>query len=94
MSHELMGLAARYGRSWTPVRPDRDKVQRAQQWSALAEQGRVYLLRLPGANVDDFLAEAHMFPDGAHDDMIDAVSGAFELWRRYSAASAPIVGTY
>lgn len=94
VSYELMQMASQMGRTWTPIRPDRDKVQRAQQWAPYAEQGNVYILQWDGCPVDDFLTEAHMMPEGAHDDMIDAVSGAFELWRRNRASGVPVVGRY
>ncbi len=32
-----------------------------------------------GPWINDFLDEAEIFPNGAHDDQVDAVSGAFEM---------------
>ncbi len=52
-----------------------DKVVRAQPVLARAEQGKLYLVRA-GWNqelIDEFLT----FPNGEHDDQVDAVSGAF-----------------
>jgi predicted phage terminase large subunit-like protein len=50
---------------------------RAQPWIAKAEQGKVALVR--GAWTGDFLAEVEAFPQGAHDDQVDALSGACQL---------------
>lgn len=57
------------------TRPSSDKVTRAKPVSAQCEAGNVLILR--GAWNDDFFTEAENFPDGAHDDQIDALSGAF-----------------
>lgn len=50
---------------------------RANPVSAAAEAGNVKLVR--GAWVSDFLDEIEAFPNGPHDDQVDAVSGAFEM---------------
>jgi predicted phage terminase large subunit-like protein len=52
-----------------------DKVSRALPLSAQAEVGNVKLVA--GAWNEAFLRELHSFPDGAHDDMVDASSGAY-----------------
>lgn len=51
------------------------KVDRARPLSAQAEAGNVKLVRGPWNDV--FLEEVCMFPSGAHDDQVDAGSGAF-----------------
>jgi predicted phage terminase large subunit-like protein len=51
------------------------KVERAAPVSSAAEAGNVMLKR--GAWIGAFLDEAEAFPQGAHDDQVDAVSGAF-----------------
>lgn len=56
------------------VRVDRDKVSRALPWAARAERGKVALVR--GEWINGFLDELAQFPRGAHDDQVDAVSGA------------------
>jgi predicted phage terminase large subunit-like protein len=53
---------------------------RANPVSSAAEAGNVKLVRGPWIN--DFLDEAELFPNGAHDDQVDAVSGAFEMLTR------------
>jgi predicted phage terminase large subunit-like protein len=62
-----------------------DKVQRAMPWLAQAQAGNVKLLR--AAWNSDYLDEVTLFPVGAHDDMVDASSGAFA---RLAQAGGPI----
>ena len=50
---------------------------RANPVSSAAEAGNIKLMRGPWIN--DFLDEAEAFPRGAHDDQVDAVSGAFSI---------------
>lgn len=57
------------------VPPQGDKVLRAKGLAAQAEAGNVKVVR--GAWNDRFLRTLHQFPDGAHDDAVDAASGAF-----------------
>lgn len=52
------------------------KEVRANPLSSAAEAGNVLLVR--GAWIGDFLDEAESFPGGAHDDQVDAVSGALD----------------
>lgn len=55
-------------------RPTGSKVTRAQPASAQAEHGNVKLVRAPWNHA--FLAELEAFPEGGHDDQVDALSGA------------------
>jgi len=59
------------------IRVDKDKVSRALPVASRAEAGKVKLVR--GNWINDFIDEATSFPQGAHDDQIDAVSGAFQM---------------
>lgn len=59
-----------------PVTADRDKVARALPWIARAEQG---LVKLVAGRWHEALDEMEAFPEGAHDDVVDAVSGAYAL---------------
>ena len=52
-----------------------DKVTRAEPLAAQINVGNVMMLRAPWN--DDLLAEMRMFPNGAHDDQVDALSRAF-----------------
>jgi predicted phage terminase large subunit-like protein len=51
-----------------------DKVQRAMPWAGRAEAGAVRIVA--GAWARDFIDEVVAFPSAAHDDYVDAVSGA------------------
>lgn len=53
----------------------RDKITAAKPLSAQAEAGNIRLLR--GNWNEKFLSELENFPEGAHDDMVDGASGAF-----------------
>lgn len=53
------------------------KEVRANPASSQAAAGNIKLLRGPW--ISDFLDEADAFPNGAHDDQVDAMSGAFEM---------------
>ena len=57
------------------IRPQGDKVLRAGPLLAQAEHGNVTLF--PGSWVRLFHEELRSFPNGEHDDMVDAVAGAF-----------------
>jgi predicted phage terminase large subunit-like protein len=59
------------------VRPTGNKVTRAQPVSAQCEARNVKLVG--GAWNRALLDELEAFPDGAHDDQVDALSGAFSL---------------
>ena len=59
------------------IRVDRDKVSRALPASARAESGKLKLVRGPWNSA--FLDEACSFPHGAHDDMVDSLSGGLGL---------------
>lgn len=67
-------------------RPTGDKVTRAQPVSAQCEAGNVSVVR--GAWVDKFMAELEGFPDGGHDDQVDALSGAFTVLHGSAFAAA------
>lgn len=56
-------------------KPHTDKVSRARPFSAQCEAGNVRLVAGPW--VTEYLDELATFPVGAHDDQVDASSGAF-----------------
>lgn len=74
---ELLREPALVAHTILPVEVDRDKVSRAIPWAARAEAGKVALVAGPW--VAEFLAELEAFPHGAHDDQVDAVSGAVQM---------------
>ncbi len=55
----------------------KDKITRASPFSAQCEAGNVKLVRGPW--LDTFFSEVEQFPEGKHDDQVDAASGAFYL---------------
>lgn len=65
----LQGLTYRY------QKPVGNKIDRASPLSAQAEVGNVYLV--DGPWVQAFLNEAENFPEGGHDDQVDAVSAGY-----------------
>jgi len=84
LTRELGATTTQPGDDWLPQgftvrtrRPMGSKVERANPVSAMAEQGHVKLVRA-GWN-EQFLRELHGFPDSAHDDQVDALSGAYAV---------------
>lgn len=55
------------------------KVERAKPFASWLEQGKVFIV--DSAWVEGLREELIMFPEGAHDDQVDAVSGAFNQLR-------------
>jgi len=72
------GLIQKLKREGIPIVPitrNIDKVTRAMDAAPYVQSGNVILMRNL-AQLSDFLAEASVFPNGAHDDMIDAAMSA------------------
>ena len=73
LSREIPGIL--------PVNPEGGKVARAAAVSPLIEAGNIYLphpLHAPWVN--DFIEECAAFPNGAHDDQVDAMTQALLRW--------------
>jgi len=69
LAHEILGLL--------PVNPQGGKIARAAAVSPLIEAGNVYLPHPDHAPwVNDFIEECVAFPNGAHDDQVDAMTQA------------------
>src|SRR5690606_26283549 len=66
--------------------PTKDKLARASGWLSLVDAGKFYMVR--GNWNDDFILELEDFPNGSHDDMIDAVS---MLWFRMKKSGKTIL---
>lgn len=64
-----------------------DKVTRAEPLAAQVNVGNVLLVRGPWN--DGLISEMRMFPNGAHDDQVDALSRAFE-----ATMSRKVVGVF
>lgn len=63
------------GYSVKTVKATKDKVTRALPVSSQAEAGNIKILQAPWNEA--FLRELENFPEGSHDDIVDALSGAF-----------------
>jgi predicted phage terminase large subunit-like protein len=73
LKHEIEGILA--------VNPEGGKVARAMAVSPLIEAGDVYLPHpLYASWVNDFTEECAAFPNGAHDDQVDAMTQALLRW--------------
>lgn len=71
--HEIPGIL--------PVNPSGGKIARAAAVSPLIEAGNVYLPHPWYATwVNDFIEECAAFPNGAHDDQVDAMTQALLRW--------------
>jgi predicted phage terminase large subunit-like protein len=66
-----------------PVNPEGGKVARVNAVSAYIESGNVYLPR-QAEWVHDFVEEAASFPNGKHDDQVDALSQALNRFIYFS----------
>jgi predicted phage terminase large subunit-like protein len=64
-----------------PVNPQGGKIARAAAVSPLIEAGNIYLPHPAYAPwVNDFIEECVQFPNGAHDDQVDAMTQALLRW--------------
>jgi predicted phage terminase large subunit-like protein len=64
------------------LNPEGGKVARAAAVSPLIEAGKVYLPHPDYAPwVGDFIEECAAFPNGAHDDRVDAMTQALLRWK-------------
>lgn len=66
------------------------KTARAAPVSAAAERGNIKFVA-GCRNIEEFFNEAESFPGGIHDDMVDALSGAFAILNSVSEPTAPLV---
>lgn len=60
--------------------PNKDKIGRANPWLAKIDGGAFFMTRAPWNQ--DFLHELEQFPNGGHDDQIDAVSVLWDMVRK------------
>lgn len=79
------------GFSFRGVRPTGDKVVRAQPASACAYNQHLRIVRAPWNAA--FLNELELFPSGAHDDQVDALSGAYTALTQNDVSRFAVVGT-
>lgn len=71
----LIQKLKREGIPIVPIQRNIDKVSRAFDAAPYIQSGNVYLMRST-PHLADFLSEAAVFPNGTHDDMIDATMSA------------------
>lgn len=69
------------------VRSQGEKMTRAKGFATSASDGKVKLIR--AAWNDTYLAELHSFPDGKHDDRLDASSGAYNELNKATRKQPP-----
>lgn len=76
LRHEISGIV--------PITPKDSKMSRANAVSGIFEAGNVYIPR-NAAFTPEFLEEFASFPNGVHDDMVDAATQFFNKYKFYSA---------
>lgn len=84
------GLIQKLKREGIPILPitrNIDKVTRAMDAAPFVQSGNVLIMRNL-AQLSDFLSEASVFPNGTHDDMIDAAMSAISDMSTPTAAPA------
>ena len=74
LNQEIMGLI--------PVEPYGGKEARAQAVSAAVESGNIYLPK-NARWLGDFIEECAAFPNGSHDDQVDAMTQALIRYRKF-----------
>ena len=74
-----------------PVNADRDKQTRAQAVTPLIEAGKVFLPQ-SAPWVSDFVEEMASFPNGVHDDVVDATTQALNYLRVKPVRWAIVLG--
>lgn len=65
-----------------------DKIVNSTGWQSLVETGKFYIKR--GAWNSELISEIADFPKGAHDDQVDAVSGAYNFLKSGTQSSVVI----
>jgi predicted phage terminase large subunit-like protein len=75
-----------------PVNPQSvgNKEVRAQVWASRIQDNLVYLVDDGSWDVDGFVSECLAFPNGGHDDQVDAVSGAVQMLGGWSGGFADL----
>lgn len=73
-----------------PVEPMGGKIARASAVSAHIESGHVYLPKF-GAFTNDFVNECSAFPNGSHDDQVDAMTQAINRMMYYYKIDKDII---
>jgi predicted phage terminase large subunit-like protein len=88
----IQELRNQSGMSIVPYKPGSDKVSRLHAVTPMIEGGRVYLPD-EAAWLDDFIAEAMVFPSAPHDDQVDALSLGLDVLARTPMLSLDALNT-
>lgn len=78
------------GYAYEGVRSSGDKITRAMPVSAAAERGIIKIVK-GCPNLEAFFTELETFPAGAHDDLVDALSGAFNCLSQLPVTGIPLI---
>jgi predicted phage terminase large subunit-like protein len=88
----IQELRTHSGISVLPVKVSTDKVSRVNAVTPLIEGGRVFLPE-KAEWLDDFMNEAQSFPNGKHDDIIDALTIGLDALSRMSVSSSMMLSS-
>lgn len=77
------------GYAFHPIQVTTDKINRALPLIARAEQGKFAIVRAPWNKV--LLDEAASFPDGAHDDIVDAATSGMKMLTLNNAPTCELI---
>jgi predicted phage terminase large subunit-like protein len=75
-----------------PVNPQQvgNKEVRAQVWASRIQDNLVFIVDDGTWDVDDFVSQCVAFPNGAHDDQVDSVSGGVQMMGGWSGSLADV----
>jgi predicted phage terminase large subunit-like protein len=88
----IQELRNQSGMAVIPVKVGTDKVSRLNAVLPLVEGGRVFLPN-DAQWLDSFMDEAQSFPNGKHDDMIDALSMGLEAMSKMGGQASEMLNT-
>jgi len=80
IAYEIASMPELKGHTVRAYPSSKDKLTRANPWSAQAEVGNVKIVNDGTWDIQAFLNECEWFPEGIHDDQVDAVSGAVQMF--------------
>ena len=86
----IQELRTESGISVIPVKVSTDKVSRVNAVTPLIEGGRVFIPE-KAHWLDDFMNEMQTFPNGKHDDIVDAMSMALDAMAKMGGQTAEMI---
>lgn len=78
------------GYNYDAIKSTGNKAQRASLASAAAEHGLIKIYK-NCRNIEEFYLEAEIFPGGIHDDMVDGLSGSYNILSQMPITCPPLV---